>query len=133
MVGVAVTKRSSRNIFFGNLGGRRSCHSHMYSPSGWLLPYRHTLSLEHNSSSPCDPNQGTLPDSLLLQEYLLRVCDLLSSASLCPQCTVMCFGKGVFPALKGIYAKCVWEAQGRPPPNVVLITTMSVTTATWEH
>uniref|UniRef100_A0A3Q3FCU5 Serotransferrin n=1 Tax=Kryptolebias marmoratus TaxID=37003 RepID=A0A3Q3FCU5_KRYMA len=59
VVGVAVARRSSRSVFLGNLGGRRSCHGHMYSPAGWLLPYRHTLSLEHNVSSPCDPNQGT--------------------------------------------------------------------------
>lgn len=58
-VGVAVAKCSNKNIFIGNLGGRRSCHSYLYSPAGWLLPYRQTLSLEHNSSSPCDPNQGT--------------------------------------------------------------------------
>uniref|UniRef100_A0A3B5ASA2 Serotransferrin n=1 Tax=Stegastes partitus TaxID=144197 RepID=A0A3B5ASA2_9TELE len=55
---VAVAKRSSRNIFIGNLGSRRSCHGHMYSPAGWLLPVRHQLSLEHNSSSDCDPNQA---------------------------------------------------------------------------
>ncbi|XP_062272256.1 saxiphilin-like [Scomber scombrus] len=79
LVGVAVAKRSSRSIFIGNLGGRRSCHGHMYSPAGWLLPYRHTLSLEHNSSSPCDPNQvynrvfwkGCLPGS---QGNLCKVC-----------------------------------------------------------
>ncbi|KAM3622028.1 uncharacterized protein V6R79_019332 [Siganus canaliculatus] len=79
VVGVAVAKRSSRNIFIGNLGGRRSCHSHMYSPAGWLLPYTHALSLEHNSSSPCDPNQvynkvfwkGCLPGS---QGNLCKVC-----------------------------------------------------------
>ncbi|XP_071349939.1 saxiphilin-like [Trachinotus anak] len=79
VVGVAVAKRSSRNIFIGNLGGRRSCQSHMYSPAGWLLPYRHTLSLEQNSSSPCDPNQvynkvfwkGCLPGS---QGNLCKVC-----------------------------------------------------------
>ncbi|XP_051270223.1 saxiphilin-like [Dicentrarchus labrax] len=79
VVGVAVAKRSSRSIFIGNLGGRRSCHGHMYSPAGWLLPYRHTLSLEHNSSSPCDPNQvynkvfwkGCLPGS---QGNLCKVC-----------------------------------------------------------
>lgn len=59
VVGVAVAKRASRSIFIGNLGGRRSCHGHMYGPAGWLLPYRHRLSLEHNSSSPCDPNKGT--------------------------------------------------------------------------
>ncbi|XP_014897919.1 saxiphilin-like isoform X1 [Poecilia latipinna] len=78
-VGVAVAKRSSRNIFIGNLGGRRSCHGHMYSPAGWLLPYRHTLSLEHNSSAPCDPNQvystvfwkGCLPG---YQGNLCKVC-----------------------------------------------------------
>ncbi|XP_056293563.1 saxiphilin-like [Pseudoliparis swirei] len=79
VVGVAVAKRSSRNVFMGNLGGRRSCLGHMYSPAGWLLPYRHTLSLEHNSSSPCDPNQvyndvfwkGCLPGS---EGNLCKVC-----------------------------------------------------------
>ncbi|XP_060898900.1 saxiphilin-like [Labrus mixtus] len=79
VVAVAVAKRSSKNVFIGNLGGRRSCHGHMYSPAGWLLPYRHTLSLEHNSSSPCDPNQvyndvfwkGCLPGS---QGNLCKVC-----------------------------------------------------------
>uniref|UniRef100_UPI0037E8BBE4 saxiphilin-like n=1 Tax=Semicossyphus pulcher TaxID=241346 RepID=UPI0037E8BBE4 len=79
LVGVVVAKRSSRNVFIGNLGGRRSCHGHMYSPAGWLLPYRHTLSLEHNSSSPCDPDQvynnvfwkGCLPGS---QGNLCKVC-----------------------------------------------------------
>ncbi|KAM3877579.1 saxiphilin-like [Diretmus argenteus] len=79
VVGVAVVKRSSRNIYIGNLGGRRSCHGHMYSPAGWLLPYRHNLSLEHNSSSSCDPNQvyssvfwkGCLPGS---QGNLCKVC-----------------------------------------------------------
>ncbi|MEQ2260378.1 hypothetical protein XENORESO_015313, partial [Xenotaenia resolanae] len=78
-VGVAVAKRSSRNVFMGNLGGRRSCHGHMYSPAGWLLPYRHTLSMEHNSSAPCDPNhvystvfwKGCLPGS---QGNLCKVC-----------------------------------------------------------
>ncbi|XP_026205057.1 PBP2_transferrin domain-containing protein isoform X2 [Anabas testudineus] len=79
VVGVAVTKRSSKNLFIGNLGGRRSCQGHMYSPAGWLLPYRHTLSLEHNSSSACDPNKvysevfwkGCLPGS---QGNLCKVC-----------------------------------------------------------
>uniref|UniRef100_A0A3B5LUX1 Serotransferrin n=1 Tax=Xiphophorus couchianus TaxID=32473 RepID=A0A3B5LUX1_9TELE len=78
-VGVAVAKRFSSNIFIGNLGGRRSCHGYIYSPAGWLLPYRHTLSLEHNSSAPCDPNQvyntvfwkGCLPGS---QGNLCKVC-----------------------------------------------------------
>uniref|UniRef100_A0A3Q0SAE9 Serotransferrin n=1 Tax=Amphilophus citrinellus TaxID=61819 RepID=A0A3Q0SAE9_AMPCI len=79
VVGLAVAKRSSRNIFLGNLGGRRSCHSNTYSPAGWLLPYRHSLSLAHNNSSPCDPNKvynevfwkGCLPGS---EGNLCKVC-----------------------------------------------------------
>ncbi|CAB1354000.1 unnamed protein product [Coregonus sp. 'balchen'] len=79
VVGVAVVKRSTRSVFFGNFGGRRSCHGYMYSPAGWLLPFRHTLSLEHNNTSPCDPNQvynevfwkGCLPGS---QGNLCKVC-----------------------------------------------------------
>uniref|UniRef100_A0A3Q2GEA8 Serotransferrin n=1 Tax=Cyprinodon variegatus TaxID=28743 RepID=A0A3Q2GEA8_CYPVA len=79
VVGVALAKLSSRNVFMGNLGGRRSCHGHMYSPAGWLLPYRHALSLEHNSSTTCDPNQvyntvfwkGCLPGS---EGNLCKVC-----------------------------------------------------------
>ncbi|XP_049441361.1 saxiphilin-like [Epinephelus fuscoguttatus] len=79
VVGLAVAKRSSKNLYIGNLGGRRSCHGHMYSPAGWLLPYRHRLSHEHNSSSPCDPHQvynevfwkGCLPGS---QGNLCKVC-----------------------------------------------------------
>ncbi|XP_041638917.1 melanotransferrin [Cheilinus undulatus] len=79
VVAVAVTKRSSRNVLIGNLGGRRSCHGHMYSPAGWMLPYKHILSLEHNSSAPCDPDQvynnvfwkGCLPGS---KGNLCKVC-----------------------------------------------------------
>lgn len=79
LVGVAVAKRVSRSIFFGNLGGRRSCHSYKYSPAGWLLPFRYHLSLEHNNTSPCSPDQvynevfwkGCLPGS---EGNLCKVC-----------------------------------------------------------
>lgn len=57
VVGVAVAKSASKNNLH-SLHSRRSCHSYMYSPAGWLLPYRHTLDKERNSSLPCDPNQG---------------------------------------------------------------------------
>uniref|UniRef100_A0A8C2BL19 Serotransferrin n=1 Tax=Cyprinus carpio TaxID=7962 RepID=A0A8C2BL19_CYPCA len=77
--GVAVVRRTSRSLYFGSLGGRRSCHGHMYSPAGWVLPVRHTLSTEHNSSAPCQPNnvytevfwKGCLPGS---QGSLCKVC-----------------------------------------------------------
>ncbi|XP_016398288.1 serotransferrin-like [Sinocyclocheilus rhinocerous] len=69
--GVAVVRRTSRSLYFGSLGGRRSCHSHMYSPAGWVLPVRHTLSTEHTSSAPCQPNNGCLPGG---QGNLCKVC-----------------------------------------------------------
>uniref|UniRef100_H3BW36 Serotransferrin n=1 Tax=Tetraodon nigroviridis TaxID=99883 RepID=H3BW36_TETNG len=71
VVGVAVAKTSSKNMLLGSLHSRRSCHSYMYSPAGWLLPYRYMLDKELNSSSPCDPNQGCLPGS---QGNLCKVC-----------------------------------------------------------
>ncbi|XP_039545606.1 inhibitor of carbonic anhydrase isoform X2 [Pimephales promelas] len=77
--GVAVVRRTSRSLYFGSLGGRRSCHGHMYSPAGWVLPARHMLSTEHNSSAPCQPNdvyaevfwKGCLPGG---QGNLCKVC-----------------------------------------------------------
>uniref|UniRef100_A0A3B3BK66 Serotransferrin n=1 Tax=Oryzias melastigma TaxID=30732 RepID=A0A3B3BK66_ORYME len=78
LVGVAVAKCSNKNVIMGNLEDRRSCHGYMYSPAGWLLPHRHTLSLTHNSSSSCDPTQynevfwkGCLPGS---EGNLCKVC-----------------------------------------------------------
>uniref|UniRef100_A0A8C7WYE8 Serotransferrin n=1 Tax=Oryzias sinensis TaxID=183150 RepID=A0A8C7WYE8_9TELE len=79
LVAVALAKRSSRNVFMGNLEGRRSCHSYLYSPAGWLLPYRHALSPTHNGSSSCDPTRvykevfwkGCLPGSV---GNLCKVC-----------------------------------------------------------
>ncbi|XP_076870592.1 saxiphilin-like isoform X2 [Brachyhypopomus gauderio] len=76
---VAVVRRSSRNVYFGNMGGRRSCHGHMYSPAGWVLPVKHTLSTEHNNSATCEPNKvysevfwkGCLPGA---QGSLCKVC-----------------------------------------------------------
>ncbi|XP_059918633.1 saxiphilin-like [Gadus macrocephalus] len=79
VVAVAVVKRATRNIFMGNLAGRRSCHGHMYSPAGWLLPHTHNMSVGHNNSFSCNPNKayssvfwkGCLPGS---QGNLCKVC-----------------------------------------------------------
>ncbi|XP_036382181.1 saxiphilin [Megalops cyprinoides] len=79
VLAVAVVRRSSRNIFFGNLAGRRSCHGYVYSPAGWLLPATHNLSSQHNSSTCSDPSKvysdvfwkGCLPGS---QGGLCKVC-----------------------------------------------------------
>ncbi|XP_030632456.1 saxiphilin-like [Chanos chanos] len=77
--GVAVVRQSSRSVNFGSLGGRRSCQGHMYGPAGWVLPLKYTLSVEHNTSAPCDPNsvyagvfwKGCLPGA---QGNLCKVC-----------------------------------------------------------
>ncbi|KAL2090975.1 hypothetical protein ACEWY4_013238 [Coilia grayii] len=76
---VALARRSSKSVVLGGLGGRRSCHGHMYSPAGWLLPVRYPLSYEHNSTSCLNPNQvysevfwkGCLPGS---RNNLCKVC-----------------------------------------------------------
>ncbi|KAI5628395.1 hypothetical protein C0J50_2885, partial [Silurus asotus] len=54
---VAMARRSSKSVYVGNLGGRRSCHGYIYSPAGWLLPVQRTLSSENNNSIFCEPNQ----------------------------------------------------------------------------
>ncbi|XP_068171617.1 saxiphilin-like isoform X2 [Antennarius striatus] len=79
VVGVAVAKRSSKKILMGNLKGGRSCHGHLYSPAGWLLPHRHTLTPEHNSSIPCDPNQA-------YSEVFWKGCLPGSDGNLCKVC-----------------------------------------------
>ncbi|XP_069038145.1 saxiphilin-like [Lepisosteus oculatus] len=76
---VAVVRRSSRSLSFGSLAGRRSCHSHMYSPAGWLLPANHMLQAEPNATRSCDINtvyrelfwKGCLPGS---KGNLCKVC-----------------------------------------------------------
>lgn len=135
VVGVAVSKRSSRSISMGNLAGRRSCQGHMYSPSGWLLPVRHTLSLEHNSTS-CDPNTGiahTRWNDIVLH-YWPFVFSLIyfSVVFVFTQFMSRCFGRAASLVLRGICVRFVWEAPATLQPNAVLTTTMSVTMATWE-
>lgn len=89
---VAVVRRSSRNVFFGNLAGRRSCHGHMYSPAGWLLPASYNLSFQQSSSTHCDPSKvygevfwkGCLPGS---QGNLCKVCIGGAAESGAKRCT----------------------------------------------
>lgn len=137
-VAVAVVKRAARNIFMGNLGGRRSCHGHMYSPAGWLLPFTHNLSLAHNNSFPCNPNKGRvwvwMPHTNTCCVYRwLRVTIIYLNVFLLLQPMTACSGRAVFLVPKGTCVKFAWVAQGRLPPSAALTTTMSVTMATWEH
>uniref|UniRef100_A0A8C9SBI5 Serotransferrin n=1 Tax=Scleropages formosus TaxID=113540 RepID=A0A8C9SBI5_SCLFO len=79
MFAVAVVRRSSKNLLFENLEGRRSCHGHMYSPAGWLLPARHIVGSQPNSSAPCDP-------TLVYSQVFWKGCLPGSKGGLCKVC-----------------------------------------------
>ncbi|KPP69183.1 hypothetical protein Z043_112081, partial [Scleropages formosus] len=79
MFAVAVVRRSSKNLLFENLDGRRSCHGHMYSPAGWLLPARHIVGSQPNSSAPCDP-------TLVYSQVFWKGCLPGSKGGLCKVC-----------------------------------------------
>ncbi|XP_062925344.1 saxiphilin-like [Mobula hypostoma] len=55
---VSVVKKASwgKNLF--NLAGRRSCHSHVYSPAGWLLLAKFTVHSHNNGTNTCDINEA---------------------------------------------------------------------------
>uniref|UniRef100_A0A8C9SBF0 Serotransferrin n=1 Tax=Scleropages formosus TaxID=113540 RepID=A0A8C9SBF0_SCLFO len=76
---LAVVRRSSKNLLFENLEGRRSCHGHMYSPAGWLLPARHIVGSQPNSSAPCDP-------TLVYSQVFWKGCLPGSKGGLCKVC-----------------------------------------------
>ncbi|MFT7797310.1 saxiphilin-like [Arapaima gigas] len=76
---VAVVRQSKKNMLLENLAGRRSCHGHMYSPAGWLLPARHILISQPNDSSPCDP-------SMVYRQVFWKGCLPGSKGGLCKVC-----------------------------------------------
>lgn len=55
---VALAKKNAKQINIRNLRGRRSCHSHLYSPGGWLLPSRYTVGAQENDTENCDIGSG---------------------------------------------------------------------------
>lgn len=55
---VALAKKNAKQINIHNLRGRRSCHSHMYSPGGWLLLSRYTVGALENVTESCDIGSG---------------------------------------------------------------------------
>ncbi|MCJ8729567.1 hypothetical protein PDJAM_G00108140 [Pangasius djambal] len=77
--GVAVARRSSKSVYIGNLGDRRSCHGLVYSPAGWVLPVQHSLSSEHNNSIPCEPNK-------VYSEVFWKGCMPGTEGNLCKVC-----------------------------------------------
>ncbi|NWZ83494.1 TRFE2 protein, partial [Poecile atricapillus] len=76
---VALAKKSAKQIHIHNLRGRRSCHSHLYSPGGWLLLSRHTLGARQNDTDNCDIASA-------YQNYFWKGCMPGADGNLCKVC-----------------------------------------------
>ncbi|NWW75253.1 TRFE2 protein, partial [Climacteris rufus] len=76
---VALAKKSAKQIHIHNLRGRRSCHSHLYSPAGWLLLSRHTVGAQENGTRNCDIGSA-------YQSYFWKGCMPGADGNLCKVC-----------------------------------------------
>ncbi|NXP56950.1 TRFE2 protein, partial [Chloropsis cyanopogon] len=76
---VALAKKSAKQIHIHNLRGRRSCHSHLYSPGGWLLLSRHTVGARQNDTENCDIASA-------YQNYFWKGCMPGADGNLCKVC-----------------------------------------------
>ncbi|NXQ53743.1 TRFE2 protein, partial [Anthoscopus minutus] len=76
---VALAKKSAKQIHIHNLRGRRSCHSHLYSPGGWLLLSRHTVGAQQNDTDSCDIASA-------YQNYFWKGCMPGADGNLCKVC-----------------------------------------------
>ncbi|OXB64652.1 hypothetical protein ASZ78_008728 [Callipepla squamata] len=76
---VALAKKNARQINIHNLRGRRSCHSHLYSPGGWLLLSRYTVGTLENDTENCDIGSA-------YQNYFWKGCMPGADGNLCKVC-----------------------------------------------
>ncbi|XP_025893620.1 melanotransferrin-like isoform X2 [Nothoprocta perdicaria] len=76
---VALAKKSAKQINIRSLGGRRSCHSHLYSPAGWLLLSRYTVGALENDTENCDIDST-------FQSYFWKGCMPGADGNLCKVC-----------------------------------------------
>ncbi|XP_069475923.1 serotransferrin-2-like [Ambystoma mexicanum] len=76
---VAVAKKDAKHVNIHNLGGRRSCHGHLYSPAGWLLLSRYTVGDLESESLNCDINTA-------YRSYFWKGCMPGAEGSLCKVC-----------------------------------------------
>ncbi|KFQ18911.1 Serotransferrin-B, partial [Merops nubicus] len=76
---VALAKKNTKQINIHNLRGRRSCHSHLYSPGGWLLLSRYTVRALENDTEHCDIDSG-------YQNYFWKACMPGADGNLCKVC-----------------------------------------------
>ncbi|NXH15030.1 TRFE2 protein, partial [Bucco capensis] len=76
---VALAKKNTKQINIHNLRGRRSCHSHLYSPGGWLLLSRHIMGALENETESCDIGSA-------YQNYFWKGCMPGADGNLCKVC-----------------------------------------------
>ncbi|XP_078277518.1 saxiphilin-like [Rhinoraja longicauda] len=78
---LSVVKKASRSENIFNLGGRRSCHGHIYSPAGWLLLTEYTVNTSNNTSGSCNINKA-------YADYFRKACmpGASSKGKLCKVC-----------------------------------------------
>ncbi|NWX61411.1 TRFE2 protein, partial [Promerops cafer] len=76
---VALAKKSAKQIHIHNLRGKRSCHSHLYSPGGWLLLSRYTVGAQQNDAGNCDIASA-------YQNYFWKGCMPGADGNLCKVC-----------------------------------------------
>ncbi|POI26607.1 hypothetical protein CIB84_009644, partial [Bambusicola thoracicus] len=76
---IALAKKNAKQINIHNLRGRRSCHSHLYSPGGWLLLSRYTVGALENVTENCDIGSA-------YQNYFWKGCMPGADGNLCKVC-----------------------------------------------
>uniref|UniRef100_A0A8C3LBY1 Transferrin-like domain-containing protein n=1 Tax=Chrysolophus pictus TaxID=9089 RepID=A0A8C3LBY1_CHRPC len=76
---VALAKKAAKQINIRNLRGRRSCHSHLYSPGGWLLLSRYTVGALEDVTENCDIGSA-------YQNYFWKGCMPGADGNLCKVC-----------------------------------------------
>ncbi|XP_050780289.1 melanotransferrin-like isoform X1 [Gopherus flavomarginatus] len=91
---VALAKKNARHVNIHNLRGRRSCHSHLYSPAGWLLLSTYTVGALENNTVNCDIASA-------YQSYFWKGCMPGADRNLCK----VCIGDGEMEGAK-VSSRC---------------------------
>ncbi|KAK9391435.1 melanotransferrin-like [Crotalus adamanteus] len=76
---VALVRKANQQGNRYTLRGKRSCHSHVYSPGGWLLLSQYTVGAPENGSSSCSLTSA-------YQNFFWKGCMPGASGNLCKVC-----------------------------------------------
>ncbi|KAG8146436.1 hypothetical protein E2320_012774 [Naja naja] len=76
---VALVRRANQQVSRYSLRGKRSCHSHVYSPGGWLLLSQYTVGALENGSSTCNLTSA-------YQKFFWKGCMPGANGNLCKVC-----------------------------------------------